>query len=299
MFAAPVVQQLTGGRLHLSHGPIDVVLKAWGPPGDLRAAYGAAAVRFPAILPELCDELALLRTPMAQKPQVEGPVARRMVTACRPYAAHFITPMAAVAGAVADELMAHMLAAGHLVRAFVNDGGDIAVHVAPGESLEIGVAGAFSAGDVPALNGHLRLESHMGVGGVATSGAKGRSFSLGIAESVTVLARSAAAADAAATLVANAVDVAAPSIERRPARDLDPDSDLGDLPVTVRVGPLSADEIARALDAGRQRARHFLDAGHIAGAALMLSGETRTVGAAAADAPRAIVPNSEHRGSRS
>ena len=127
MFAPAAIQQLTGERLHLSHGPIDVVLKAWGQPEAVRAAYAAAAERFPAILPELCDELVALRTPMREDPKVDGPVARRMVEACRPFAGVFVTPMAAVAGAVADELLAHMTAAGELERAFVNDGGDIAV----------------------------------------------------------------------------------------------------------------------------------------------------------------------------
>ncbi|WP_204349766.1 hypothetical protein, partial [Klebsiella pneumoniae] len=78
-----------------------------------------------------------------------------------------------------------------------------------------------------------------GIGGIATSGAQGRSFSLGIADSVTVLARDAASADAAATLIANAVDLDHPAIRRRPARNLDPDSDLGDRLVTVGVGDLT------------------------------------------------------------
>ena len=150
MFAPPVIQQLAGERLHLSHGPIDVVLKAWGAAEAVRAAYAAAGARFPRILPELCDELAMLRTPMQEQPRVDGPVARRMVEACRPFADVFVTPMAAVAGAVADELLAHMTAAAPLERAFVNDGGDIAVLVAPGHALDIGVAGEFSRGAVPA-----------------------------------------------------------------------------------------------------------------------------------------------------
>src|SRR5262245_38204500 len=144
MFAAPVIQHLTGDRLHLSHGPIDVVLKAWGKPEALRAAYDAAGRRFPAILPELCDELALLRQPIQQQPSVDGPVARRMVAACQPFGELFVTPMAAVAGAVADELLAHMRAAAPLQRAFVNDGGDIAVCLSDGHTLEIGVPGEFS-----------------------------------------------------------------------------------------------------------------------------------------------------------
>jgi uncharacterized protein len=280
MFAPPVIQQLTGDRLHLSHGPIDVVLKAWGRAGAVRDAYEAACARFPAILPELCDELGQLRTPMQEKPEVDGPVARRMVEACSPFADVFVTPMAAVAGAVADELLARMAAAATLKRAFVNDGGDIAVQIADGNTLDIGVAGEFSRGSVPVINGSLRLDARFGIGGIATSGARGRSFSLGIADSVTVLACNAAAADAAATLIANAVNIDSPTILRRPARDLDPDSDLRDLPVTVSVGHLGAAEIDTALSRGLARAAQFHGRGLIADACLVLAGQTRALGSA-------------------
>jgi uncharacterized protein len=282
MFAPAAIQQLAGQRLHLSHGPIDVVLKAWGRPQAVRAAQAAAAERFPAILPELCDELAALRTPMSEKPKADGPVARRMVEACGPFAGVFVTPMAAVAGAVADELLAHMTAAGTLERAFVNDGGDIALLVAPGQTLDIGVAGEFSRGAVPAINGRVRLDAASGVGGIATSGARGRSFSLGIADSVTILARNAATADVAATLVANAVDLDSPAVRRRPARELDPDSDLRDLGVTVSVGALAPEEIAAALGRGLERALDYRRRGLIADAALMLQGRTRALADAAA-----------------
>ena len=184
-----------------------------------------------------------------------------MVEACRPFADVFVTPMAAVAGAVADELLAHMTAAAPLERAFVNDGGDIAVLVAPGHTLDIGVAGEFSRGACRCSTARVRLDAASGVGGIATSGARGRSFSLGIADSVTMLARDAATADVAATLVANAVDIDSPAIRRRPARELDPDSDLRDLPVTVSVGAADARR-------DRRRARRGLDARRIiAGAA--------------------------------
>lgn len=278
MFAAPVIQRLTGNRLHLSHGPIDVVLKAWGAPAALHAAYDAAGRRFPSILPELCDELALLRRPIQERPAVDSPVARRMVAACEPFTDLFVTPMAAVAGAVADELLAHMKAAAPLDRAFVNDGGDIAVLVSEGYALEIGVAGEFSLGDVPVLNGRLRLEAGSGIGGIATSGARGRSFSLGIADSVTVLARDAATADVAATLIANAVDIDSPAVERRPARDLDPDSDLRDHLVTVSVGALTPADIDTALALGLARARDYQSRHLIIDAALMLAGQTRVLG---------------------
>jgi uncharacterized protein len=277
VFAPPVIQHLSGDRLHLSHGPIDVVLKAWGDMGAVREACAAACQRFPQILPELCDELAQLRTPMQEAPAVEGPVARRMLDACRPFADTFLTPMAAVAGAVADELLSHMTATAPLERAFVNDGGDIAVFVAEGHGLDVGVAGDFSRGATPLLNGRLRLEADSGIGGIATSGARGRSFSLGIADAVTALARTAATADVAATLIANEVSLDSPRITRRPARALDPDSDLRDLLVTVDVGPLSAAEIDAALASGLARAASYHRRGLIADACLMLAGDTRAL----------------------
>jgi hypothetical protein len=171
-----------------------------------------------------------------------------------------------------------MTAAAPLDRAFVNDGGDIALWVGEGHALDIAVAGAFTPAGCPFVNAGLRLEPDSGVGGVATSGARGRSFSLGIADSVTVLAGDAATADVAATLVANAVSVESAAIARRPARELDPDSDLGDRLVTVRVGPLAAAEIASALQGGLQCARAFQQRGLIVDAALMLTGRAETLG---------------------
>lgn len=272
------VQRLDGDRLHLQHGPIDVVLRAWGAGAAVRDAYEAVIARFGTILPELAGELTELRKPMSARPQVEGPVARRMVNACRPHAGLFVTPMAAVAGAVADELLACMVEAAPLDRAFVNDGGDIAIHLTEGETMEIAVAGDFARGAVPALNGRISLTEGDGIGGIATSGAQGRSFSLGIADSVTVLARDAAAADVAATLIANAVTLDHPAVERRPARDLDPDSDLVDRPVTTAVGPLPREAVLAALEAGRAQAEQFRQRRLIRDGALVLQGETVILG---------------------
>ena len=277
-FAAPVVQELTGGRLHLSHGPIDVVLKAFGAPECAARAHAAAARRFPEILPELCAELATLRAPFGTaRPQ--NPVGRRMAAACRPFADMFVTPMAAVAGSVADELLTVMREAAPLRRAYVNDGGDIALFCAPGEAVDIAIAGDFGFGPVPARSGTIRIGHADGIGGIATSGARGRSLSLGIADSVTVLAADGASADVAATLIGNAVDCDDASIERRPAVELDPDSDLGELPVTIRVGPLSPAAIRIALANGLARARLYRERGLIVDAALTLQGETVTLSA--------------------
>ncbi len=282
---APAVQALSGDRLHLQHGPIDVVLRAWGAPSAVAEAYEAVAERFRTVLSELVAELPELRKPMSERPRVEGAVAGRMIAACRPYRV-FVTPMAAVAGAVADELLAAMTDAAPLDKAFVNDGGDIAVHLTEGETFSVAVAADFARGPIPGLNGSVTLRAGDGIGGIATSGRQGRSLSLGIADSVTVLARDAAAADAAATLVANAVDLPDhPSVRRVPASTLDPDSDLGDRLVTVEVGPLSREEIATALEGGRARAESFRVGGLIRDAALTLRGETVALGRLAASLP--------------
>jgi len=273
MWDGPHAQMLSGGRLHLQHGPIDVVTKAWGDAAAVALAYGAARKRFASILGELASELGALRRPVAEEIQLDGAVARRMAKACRPYREGFITPMAAVAGAVADELLDAMKAAAELDKAFVNNGGDIALHLAPGESIRIGAIGNVSSQRLEASAGIVIAASDQ-VRGVATSGARGRSFSLGIADGATILAADAAAADAAATLVANAVDLVHPGIERAPAASLDPDSDLGDRLVTVNVPALSAEEIARALGSGLAMARRLRAAGHIADAVITLQGVT-------------------------
>jgi hypothetical protein len=184
--------------------------------------------------------------------------------------------MAAVAGAVAEEILAVMTSASNLCRAYVNNGGDIAFHLAPGEHFTIAMV---ERPDRASLWGKLALHSTQTIRGIATSGWRGRSFSLGIADAVTVLAATAATADAAATIVANAVDLPGhPGITRVPARDLAPDSDLGNRLVTQDVGQLSPDEVATALDAGVTVAHSLISEGLIHSAALHLRGETRIAG---------------------
>lgn len=270
----PVIRRFGHNRLHLQDGPIDLVVEAFGAADEIDAAYRAAGVRFITILDELCEELPLLRAASAAPPK--GVVARRMWNAVQPFAREvFITPMAAVAGAVAEEVLAAMTGAAELQRAYVNNGGDIAVHLAPAETLRIGMV---DRPDVPGMFGSLFLAADQPVRGIATSGWRGRSFSLGIADAVTVLADTAAMADAAATVIANAVDLPGhAAIERRPARDLAPDNDLGARLVTVAVGALSADEMEQALARGCRAAEQCLDRQLIRAAALHLGGHTRQV----------------------
>ena len=253
-----IAAKLPDGRLHLQHGPIDCLCRAWGPEDAVQAAYAQAAAAFPAILPSLVAVLPHLRTPLPSK-RPAGQVAQAMHTAVAPYSSDFITPMAAVAGAVADAVLADMCAGQPLIR-LVTD---------------------LSA---PALDGRFTLRADHPARGIATSGRAckgqgGRSFSFGIADAVTVLARNAAMADAAATIICNAVDLPGhPAIARRPADAIDPDSDLGLRLITWALGALTTSEIATALDAGRVVADDLCRRGLIEAAVLALRGQIASVG---------------------
>ncbi len=276
----PTIARLPDGRrLHLNHGPIDLIVEAWGEADEVAAAYQQIAGAFADVLGGLVAELAALRRPFGDVlPEFESPIAARMARAVWPHRAQFVTPMAAVAGAVADAMLAALCRDRRLERAYVNNGGDIALHLAPGQRLRAAIVTDLQGG-LP--DGFADIDHASAVRGIATSGRHGRSLSLGIADSVTVLARDAAAADAAATLIANAVDVADPAIERRPAREIDPDSDLGARLVTVAIGALPRAAQREALSRGAEASRAMRAKGLIEAAHLRLGEAVEVVGAEA------------------
>lgn len=251
-----------GRRLHLQAGPIDLILLADEPVREV--AYRAACARFDGLLEDLVAELPELRR---EGGQGHGPVAARMSAAVAPYAPEFITPMAAVAGSVAEEILQAMVAVAPEAKLWVNNGGDVAWHLCDG-AMRLAMAGGVVA--VPA-SAPWR--------GCATSGRGGRSHSLGIADAVTVLAGGAAMADAAATMIGNHVDLPGHcAITRVPAEVLSPDSDLGARLVTTEVAPLSEDEIATALARGAAYAEGLIARGLIGAAHLTLAGQIRQTG---------------------
>lgn len=276
---------LPDGRQHFQHGPIDLVIGAEGEPQAVAQAFNHAWARFTHVLPELVEEIALLRRPVAAtawpRPPFENPVAQRMFTACWRHRAQFVTPMAAVAGSVADEILATMLGSTQIARVHVNNGGDIALHLGAGQQYTVGLLSNPNTirikGRGLAVDGRLTITPGMGMGGIATSGWRGRSQSLGIADSVTVFAAHAAQADVAATLIANQVNVSHDAIERVPANSVKDDTDLGERRVTVAVGALPDTAIAQALQAGEAAARTMQEQGLILGAVLVLQGQARFV----------------------
>ena len=288
-------------RWHWSHGPIDIVAEAHGDADAVATAHEAAWKRFGVLLSELVNERALLRQPVGNSVNpFKGPVARAMWAACVPFSASFITPMVAVAGAVAQELIGFYQRAG-IERAWINNGGDIALHLAPGHSVRVGLfadLARFDPRDAGCIktDGQFDIVSSLPVRGVATSGWRGRSFSLGIADSVTVLAATAGQADAAATVIANAVDVQDAGIHRRPASECKDDSDLGNILVTVDVETLAPAQVGQAMDAGVACAMALQKAGLIWSAVLVCQGQHRTVEPlySSAVVPPPVPPRSAH-----
>ncbi len=268
---APQISLLPcGKRLHLHHGPIDLVIEAFGEIGEIQKSYSQACDAFQTVLSDLVQELDALRSSDAKAyTSIHGTVAQKMVGAVAPHASVFVTPMAAVAGAVADFMLNAMTEGRELSRAYVNNGGDCALYLAPREAFNLGAVADTQFGTI-------RVQCDDPVRGVATSGWRGRSHSLGIADAVTVLAASAAEADVAATLIANAVDLPGhPAIRRAPASDANPDSDLGARLVTVGVGDLSRSEVSDALDRGEAVARDMKQRGLLVDALLVLKDENR------------------------
>jgi uncharacterized protein len=267
---------LPDGRLLIEEGPVHLVIGIEGRPAAIRAGQEAAIRRMRGLLAALCEELPLLRTPLGDTPpEPRHQVAHRMVAACWPHRAGFITPMASVAGAIAEHVLAGIIEQQGVTVAHVNNGGDIALFLAPRCTLRVGLCADLTDGRPDGL---ALIRAEDGIGGIATSGWPGRSFSLGIADAVTVLAARAADADAAATVIANAVDADHPAIQRKPARELDPDSDLGDRLVTVAVRNLPPPLVLLALERGARVADRLLSRGHIRAAMLRLKGESITVG---------------------
>lgn len=267
---------LPDGRLHLQEGPIDLVIGLDGTRAAMAEARARAAAAFEGLLAGLVAELPLLRAPVgADPPPLGGRVARRMAAAVWPFRRDYITPMAAVAGAVAEEVLEAIAPTPGLAAAHVNNGGDIALFLAPGQVLRVGLVPSLERA---APEGLVRIAADDPVRGIATSGWPGRSFSRGIADAVTVLAATAAQADAAATVIANAVNAEHPAVRRMPAEALDPDSDLGALPVTVEVGALPPEVTEAALESGEAVAEGLLQRGLIQGALLVVQGAMRAVG---------------------
>jgi uncharacterized protein len=270
--------RLANDKLFLEHGPVNLVIAIDGPGSAKQQAEALLLEAFPHWLGGLVQVLPRLRTPAPVRlQQPADPIAAAMAAAVMPYAASGVSPMAAVAGAIADAAIKVVAKVPGLDRAIVNNGGDIALHLCRNASCKIGIVADAASGELGAT---VTVDTSTPVRGVATSGWRGRSHSLGIADAVTVLAHTAAAADAAATTIASATNASHDAIERAPANTLDDDSDLGARLVTLNVGALDDTTCRAAIANGARVAHNAFAQGHIYAAALCVQGHWRFIGAA-------------------
>ncbi len=248
-------------RLFLNHGPIDIVLEAFGK--DKPLAYEKAKKYFSTLLNELVLDMDLLKKEVVPHRNFNNKISQSMQNATEKFYPDFITPMAAVAGSVADNILNVLVKDTKLEKAYVNNGGDVSFYLTENQTVKSSLA------SIPNIIAEIDYKDKSR--GIATSGWRGRSFSLGIADSVTVLADNAAMADAAATMIANSVNIKNhPSIIKKPAEEIYEDSDLKNLMVTVEVGDLKQSEIEDALRNGNEVGKTYLESGLINSALIEL-----------------------------
>ena len=248
-------------RLFLNHGPIDIVLEAFGK--DKPLAYEKVKKYFSTLLNELVLDMDLLKKEVVPHRNFNNKISQSMQNATEKFYPDFITPMAAVAGSVADNILNVLVKDTKLEKAYVNNGGDVSFYLTENQTVKSSLA------SIPNIIAEIDYKDKSR--GIATSGWRGRSFSLGIADSVTVLADNAAMADAAATMIANSVNIKNhPSIIKKPAEEIYEDSDLKNLMVTVEVGDLKQSEIEDALRNGNEVGKTYLENGLINSALIEL-----------------------------
>ena len=261
-------------RIQVSHGPMELGVQLEGEPLAIRKAGRQISEMTRSLLEEVHKYYPLLRLRAGELPLKDRwpRVVRRMIRAARAVSETELTPMAAVAGAVSDEILARIRESGEgrFTKILVNNGGDMALF-SPYAPVRVAIRGAEL--DTESVR-EMVIPGQGEPYGVATSGWRGRSFSKGIADAVTVVANKGAIADAAATHIGNHVDASdLAGIVRRKASCLDPETDVPDLMVTVACGALTGEEKRRALDNGRDAARNLIEKGMIWGAGLYLQGD--------------------------
>jgi ApbE superfamily uncharacterized protein (UPF0280 family) len=198
-------------------------------------------------------------------------VPRKMVEAVKVIDEASLTPMAAVAGSVSDALKEFLKSEG-LDLVSVNNGGDISIFNKKGRGLRIDIGDIHTGESLPYVLNIERLIDY----GLATSGFGGRSFTLGLADIVTVVAATGAIADAAATFICNCTNTESEQVVRRKASEIDPLTDIPDDNVTIIIGELNEEDISNALEIGLNKAANIKKQKHIYDAIIKLRGHMVT-----------------------
>lgn len=253
-------------------GPMRLTIQAWGPAGvDLTLAAKAGKYAF-SLLPRLIPGREIFRRGVYRGTESPtDPLLAAMAGAASATGQPDLGPMAAVAGTVADAVARHLQEAG-AVKAIVENGGDVAIHLQPGQEAAVGVRRGLGDPE-PAYRLTLRGDLQP-FWGVCTSGLGGRGLTRGLADSAVCVAATSAVADAAATALGNACRVETANARQAPAETLRPDTDIPGLLVTTWRGELSEAEVDAALGNAMRYGQSLVDNGVLLGAMVCLQGKT-------------------------
>ncbi|PIV20397.1 MAG: hypothetical protein COS40_12810 [Deltaproteobacteria bacterium CG03_land_8_20_14_0_80_45_14] len=264
------IQTLSNGTVLVDYGPMRMFISVFekGKPLVTLAKEGAhLAMR---VLEDLAKFLPLIKR-KSKELEIEDTfpeIVRRMIEATKKMEEPDLTPLAAVAGTASDMVADFIFGRGG-TKIIVDNGGDIAIRLREGEVARVGVKMEIDAKQPTYL---ISIDPTMGIGGVATSGLGGRSFTKGIASAATALSQTAAFSDAAATVIGNFTNVENPNIVRSLAEKIYPDTDIAGEWVTIKVGKLSQEKIEEALNKGLLKAYSICQKGLIKGALVALQG---------------------------
>ncbi len=265
------IQTLSNGAVLVEYGPMRMFISVFenGEPLVNLAKEGARVAI--GVLEDLARFLPVIKR---KARELEGKksypdVVGRMIESTKKMGAPDLTPLAAVAGTTSDVVADFLYSQGG-TKIIVDNGGDIAVRLREGEVARVGVKTDIEAARPTYL---ILIDSTLGVGGVATSGLGGRSFTKGVASAATVLSQSASLADAAATVIGNFTLVEDPSIKRSLAERIYPDTDIAGEWVTTEVGRLSEEKIEEALRKGLSEAHSICQKGLIKAALVAVKGQ--------------------------
>ncbi len=265
------MEVLRNGSVLVSQGPLHMMIGVSmnGTPSSELARRGAEKAL--EVLEELAGWLNIIKLSWTKIKNLNGLplIVQQMVLAAQRTEDPDVTPLVAVAGAVSDQVAGFLEACGG-TRIIVNNGGDIALRLHRDETVKVGIRMDVRRPDVTY---GLVVDGRSGVGGIATSGLGGRSFTKGVASAAVCIGSSAVYADAAATVVGNSTWVEDPSIETGLAEDLYPDTDIKGQRVVTRVGAIGEQKIGQAIQQGLKSACILTEKELIGGAIVAVKGQ--------------------------
>jgi len=266
---------LEPGLYYLDYGPMQMTISAFCRQQPLDQDIMEAVGYAKNLLAELasCIKVAKLPAGTIKRCPTSPAILAMMIDAVQRCPDPTLTPMAAVAGAIAD-CVAELLVQRGATKVIINNGGDIALRIAEGESVKVGIAPDLNNNSVSHF---IEIDSTSKVRGIATSGLGGRGLTKGIASAAVILSENCRIADACATLVANHIFSPDPEIKQVRAEELDPDTDIYGHLVTAALGKLQPKTWQQALQNGLAQARKVLEQGLISGAILFVGGQLAAV----------------------